>query len=361
MQHARAAHAEAKAQLVALSFPMEESEDDWELRAAFADVVALVVRKLQQFPAGYATASPVLVASFAQALRNATPERAESFSETLKDTVPDLEQAMSALRKETEAAVKDTTSFLTASVAPKVIKKLPLQPDFQLKSFGADSKLAADLVPKLTAMNLADLMQQCDTIKGAIKVLQAGDAGGSGYPDMAFLDMLVAAVPSLIAIAKCQNVELAPPVGDEKPPPAVKMDKFLGAFNEATRECNAFATADHEALDLSIFKQSVKAWLELTSASVVALARPVMTELGTTSAELHSLLIDPKPILKKFDGKSQQLIQLEHRPRIVELIKVLNGTEGGGIKLMQKFLEGTEGGGIKLIKVLKAPMRSTMT
>ena len=204
-----------------------------------------------------------------------------------------------------------------------------------------------------------------DVVKGVITALQKIDSSGN-YLDANALDGMVAALPSLIAVAKCQQEELTIPLtpprvaldvevegtgGEEERrsllcaialPADTDIEKFLQAFQAATRESNALCDP-HNGVDLSMVKGKISKYIRRNADDITVLLEIQSAKVSKAAEELASLLIDPKPILKHLDTRIGELIDVEHRTRIKELLKLLNGASGSkGMQRIMDALKGTD-------------------
>ena len=244
---------------------------------------------------------------------------------------------------------------MRASVSPDVIGQLPLPVDFQTSCIH-EAKMPSDLVDTLAQVKLAETTQRIDVIKGTIKVMSKIDTDGGNYPSMDSLDIMVAYLPALIAIARCQQAEVVIPsaqppaedddfaeeVADLALPATEKIDNFLARFADVSRECKP-AGPPREGVDASAVAKAIKSYVARVTGSMLDMATIYNAKMIKLGSELEELLIDPKPILKELEERVDELIDFPGRPRIVDLIKLLNGLGGGGIKGLERVLGVLDG------------------
>ena len=348
-------HNTLKAKLEAVKLEMPDDSADWEGRGAFAEMLAMESRRRSQFPRGYAVAPPLLVTTFASSLQDTMTENAIEVASEFMDSVPDFAGVATMLVDNTKAAKLGTVNLFRASVSPDVIGQLPLPADFQTSCIH-EAKMPSDLADTLAQVKLAETTQRIDVIKGTIKVMSKIDTDGGNYPSMDSLDIMVAYLPALIAIARCQQAEVVIPsaqppaedddfaeeVADLALPATEKIDNFLARFADVSRECKAVGPP-REGVDASAVAKAIKSYVARVTGSMLDMATIYNAKMIKLGSELEELLIDPKPILKKLEERVDELIDFPGRPRIVDLIKLLNGVDGGGIKGLERVLGVLDG------------------
>jgi hypothetical protein len=341
-------HNTRKAKLEAVKLEMPDDSADWEGRGAFSEMLAMESRRRSQFPRGYAVAPPLLVTTFASSLQDTMTENAIEVASEFMDSVPDFAGVATMLVDNTKAAKLDTVIFVRASVSPDVIGQLPLPADFQTSCIH-EAKMPSNLADTLAQVKLAETTQRIDVIKGTIKAMSKIDTDGGNYPSMDSLDIMVAYLPALIAIARCQQAELVIPsaqppaeVADLALPATEKIDNFLARFADVSRACKAVGPP-REGVDASAEAKAIRSYVARVTGSMLDLATIYNAKMIKLGSELEELLVGPKPILKQLEERVDELIDFPGRARIVDLIKLLNGLDGGGIKGLERVLGVLDG------------------
>ena len=334
--------------------------DGWDDRAAFGTVLSLEARRRGDFPTGYAVVPTVSVCAFASELQKKVGETALKRLRNVVTMVEEITPKFADMLESTlKGAQQEIHEFLSSSVGPGVLAKLPLAINFQEDMLEDGDTIPASLVSNLANAKCADMVKELDTIKGVMKVLQEIDPEAN-WPSVQAFSAMGVALPALIAMAKCQKVECVVPqfattppddederkkfeqqVLESKLPSYETIEKFLIAFAEVTRECKAVKSEE----GIKTFEAKAKKWVSRNTVDLVTLTQIASAKMLKMSSELDRYTFVAKPLLKNFDANLETFMNFDNRERIKNLIKSLNGDEGEGIKLCQRLeqtLRGTE-------------------
>ncbi len=246
---------------------------EWHKFEKYAQMMALEVRRRQQFKTGYDTAPPLLLTSFVAELHRAFTEEAKNEAEAYARTALDVNFGIfgNLLIALSEARTK-TADLLRATVGPESLSKLPLKVNFQ-QSVIKGGTMDAETSRSLAAIDLVESTQQIDSVKSLSLALATIDPEGN-YPNNDDLQLMLDSLPALKAIATCQEAELTNPpslkASDEVllayvMPEVNEFDSFVSKFSAVTRECKAF-TAGNDDSDFGRVKkmlgEKMKAYID---------------------------------------------------------------------------------------------------
>ena len=215
------------------------------------------------------------------------------------------------------------------------VLKLPAGQDFSCECFDEDGKLTPQSCEMMDKLELADATQSLDMARGFMKVhAKLHPESGKYTALLTNAEIQLVALPALKALKNLQDAhdQCACQEEDSKGKTTQEETKLINCFTNACKEMASAAGAKTDGLEIMMTKGGAL----VKSAQVVVEERLAQAEKDMLEdAKALSAYTDPidlKDLENKWDERHKEFANYANRKELADLVKKLNGINGGGIK-----------------------------
>ena len=247
-----------------------------------------------------------------------------------------VEQYLLFVRQRYAEVKRSIAKFIEVSLETNDgLLNLPAGQNFSCACFGDDGRLDPESRSVLDKVDLADATQSLDIARGFLRVYNAMFPNNENYVTLlAIAEIQNAALPALKALGSLQDAHdaCASQEGDNKCKTTTEETSMIECFTKACKEMASAEGARNDGLDVIIKKggELVKSTQVLIEERLAQAETQMIADASALST--YTDPIDLKDLENKWGERHQDFSTYAHRKELADLVKKMNGINGGGMK-----------------------------